>query len=262
MYLPVPLPVAVSRSFSRQRETNYARDRRLIGGKCRFGLASEVYSEFGAVVPSRFLDRSIYRNLRGEMRGRSLAHERREAKISEEGRTNYIRIPLLLSAVPASEYNGRKPPISLELHSLALSPTLHRQRRVTTPTGGSFSRFNLSPFCLPSPSPSFSPSRRRVPLILLFVLAIAISRVCRRSNICIIGDGISRPRDGVFVKSEHIVPTNHARRYEGNVTLSRFPAAPCRRPRERIFVEPYFYSYITRYRHSPLSPAACNFLRR
>lgn len=94
---------------------------------------------------------------------------------------------LIQISIWLSEYNWE--PSDHPWNTLVLSLMLHRQRR-TFPYGlqlvftiQSFAFSPLIPLFLPFPLATVS-------LILLFVLAIVISRVCRRSNICIIGDDI------------------------------------------------------------------------
>lgn len=124
----------------------------------------------------------------------------------------------------------------------------------------------MSSLCLSHPP---SPYFATVSLISPFVLTIAISRVCRRSNICIISDDIFAGWGGVFVKSEHIVPTNHspdmrevlrARRLLFSLPFLYFP--PYRRPSSnRIFILMSLVIDSPR-RVFPLSRVACNLLNR
>jgi len=110
-------------------------------------------------------------------------------KIGIEIKIICVIYEIFLIAYPniyGSEYNWKSS--DHPWNTLALSLTLHRQRR-NFPYRQLV--FTIQPFAFSPLIPLFLPfPLTTVSLILPFVFTIAISRVCRRSNICIIGDDI------------------------------------------------------------------------
>ena len=110
-------------------------------------------------------------------------------KIGIEIKITCVIYEIFLIAYPniyGSEYNWKSS--DHPWNTLALSLTLHRQRR-NFPYRQLV--FTIQPFAFSPLIPLFLPFLlTTVSLILPFVFTIAISRVCRRSNICIIGDDI------------------------------------------------------------------------
>jgi len=99
-------------------------------------------------------------------------------------------------------------------NTLALSLTLHRQRR-NFPYRQLV--FTIQPFAFSPLIPLFLPfPHATVSLILPFVFTIAISRVCRRSNICIIGDDIFAVGTGCSL-NRNTLSRQITIRYEKNV---------------------------------------------
>lgn len=110
-------------------------------------------------------------------------------KIEMEIKLTCVIYEIFLIAYPniyGSEYNWKSS--DHPWNTLALSLTLHRQRR-NFPYRQLV--FTIQPFAFSPLIPLFLPfPLATVSLILPFVFTIAISRVCRRSNICIIGDDV------------------------------------------------------------------------
>lgn len=152
---------------------------------------------------------------------------------------------LFLIAYPnicGSKYNWKSP--DHPWNTLALSLTLHRQRR-NFPYRQLV--FTIQPFAFSPLIPLFLPlPLATVSLILPFVFTIAISRVCRRSNICIIGDDIFAVGTGCSLNRDTL-SRQITIRCEKNVT--RVPSySSFYFSLSIICLESYFYSYSIRYR--------------